>query len=131
MILILLAALFGAAQEAIVVYEGAGTNHFVAYHPGNDYAWKVFIDFSPDTEAPPDDYVLTAPPGTGTATVRWNHAGLYYLRVIETDAGGCSNTKVLPVNVVSDNHSIGFLTFTSTVCTDINGNGFTLPLKIQ
>jgi gliding motility-associated-like protein len=131
MILILRAALFGAAQEAIVVYEGAETNHFVAYHAGNDYAWKVFIDFSPDIEAPLDDYLLTSLPGTGTVKVRWNHTGLYYLRVIETDVGGCSNTKVLPVNVVSNNRTIGFLTTTSAVCTDINGNGFTLPLKIQ
>ncbi len=130
-ILILRAALFGAAQEAIVVYEGAETNHFVAYHPGNGYAWKVYIDFSPDTEAPPDDYVLTAPPGAGTAKVRWNHTGLYYLRVTETDVGGCSNTKVLPVNVVSNNRTIGFTTTASAVCTNTYGNGFVLPLKIQ
>lgn len=131
MILILRAALFGAAQEAIVVYEGAETNHFVAYHPGNDYVWKVFIDFSPDEEAPPNDYLITDSPGTGKVKVRWNRSGLYYLRVIETDVGGCSNTKVLPVNVVSNNRTIGFLTTTSAVCTDINGNGFNLPLKIQ
>ncbi len=131
MILILRAALFGAAQEAIVVYEGAETNHFVAYHPGNDYAWKVFVGFSPDIEAPPDDYLLTAQPGTGTVKVRWLHTGLYYLRVTETDVGGCSNTKVLPVNVVSNNRAIGFLTATSAVCNNINGNGFTLPLKLQ
>jgi gliding motility-associated-like protein len=131
MILILRAALFGAAQEAIVVYEGAETSHFVAYHPGSDYAWKVYIDFSPDEEAPPDDYVLTSSPGTGTVKLRWNHTGLYYLRVIETDVGGCSNTKVLPVNVVSNNRTIGFLASSSAVCTDINGNGFILPLKIQ
>lgn len=131
MILILRAALFGAAQEAIVVFEGAETNHFVAYHLGNDYAWKVYVDFSPDEEAPPDDYILTSSPGTGTVKVRWNRTGLYYLSVIETDVGGCSNTKVLPVNVVSNNRTIGFLTTTSAVCPDINGNGFTLSIKIQ
>ena len=131
MILILRAALFGAAQEAIVVYEGAETNHFVAYHPGNDYTWKVFVDFSPDIEAPPDDYFLTAPPGTGTVKVRWNHTGLYYLRVIETDVGGCSNTKVLPVSVVSNNRTIGFTAISSAVCINTGSNGFALPLKIQ
>ncbi|TNF46718.1 MAG: gliding motility-associated C-terminal domain-containing protein [Bacteroidetes bacterium] len=130
MILFLQAALFGAAQEAIVVYEGAETSHFVTYHPGNDYAWSVYIDFSPDEEAPPDDYLITASPETGTAKVRWKRTGLYYLRVIETDVGGCSNTKVLPVNVVSNNRTISFVESASNACTNVNGNGFTLPLKI-
>ena len=131
MILILRAALFGAAQEAIVVYEGATTNHFVTYHPGNEYDWSVYVNFSPDEEAPPDDFLITASPGTSTAKVHWNRTGLYYLRVTETDVGGCSNTKVLPVNVVSNNRTISFVESASTACTNINGNGFTLPLKIS
>lgn len=131
MILILRAALFGAAQEGIVVYEGAETSHSVTYRPGNDYDWKVYIDFNPDEEAPPDDYLITGSPGTGTAKVRWDKSGFYYLRVIETDAGGCSNTKVLPVKVLSNNRTISFVESASTACTTVNGNGFTLPLKLQ
>lgn len=130
MILILRAALFGAAQEAVVVYEGAETSHFVTYRNGNSYDWSVYVNFRPDEEAPPDDYVLTAPPGTGITKVRWNKTGWYYLKVIETDVGGCSNTKVLPVHVVSNDRIVGFVEPASAACTVVNGNGFTLPLKI-
>ena len=131
MILILLAALFGAAQEAIVVFEGATTNHFVDKNPGSSYDWGVYVNFNPDTEAPPDDYEIIGSAGEDKIKIKWLSKGIFYLKVTETDLKGCENLKVLPVNVVSNNRSIGFLTSVSSSCFNSEGNGFSLPLMVS
>lgn len=131
MILILLAALLGAAQEAIVVFEGATTNHFVAKNPGSNYNWGVYINFSPDTEAPPDDYEIIGSAGEDKIKIKWLGEGIFYLKVTETDLKGCENLKVLPVSVVSNIRSVGFLTSVSSSCFDLNGNGFNLPVMVS
>lgn len=131
MILILRAALFGAAQEAIVVFEGATTNHFVASHPGSIYNWGVYINFSPDTEAPPDGYEIIGTAGEDKIQIKWLSSGIFYLKVTETDLKGCENLKVLPVSVVSNNRTIGFLTSVSSSCFNVDGKGFNLPIMVS
>jgi len=131
MILILLAALLGAAQEAIVVFEGATTNHFVAKKPGSNYNWGVYINLSPDTEAPPNDYEIIGSAGEDKIKIKWPGKGIFYLKVTETDLKGCENLKVLPVSVVSNIRSVGFLTSVSSSCFDLNGNGFNLPIMVS
>lgn len=130
MILTLLAALYGAAQEAFIVYEGAESSHFVANHKGSTYAWKIFVDFSPDTEANPDEYEFLTPPINAEISIRWKQTGVYYLTLIETDVGGCSNTKAIVVNVVANDRSISFEATASGACINTAGNGLSLPLKI-
>ena len=131
MILILRAALSGAAQEVIVVYEGATTSHFVTYHSGNKYDWSVYVNFSPDEEAPPDDYEIIGSAGEDKIKIRWLSKGIFYLKVTETDLKGCENLKVLPVSVVSNIRSVGFLTSVSSSCFDLGGNGFKLPIMVS
>jgi gliding motility-associated-like protein len=128
MILILLAALFGAAQEAIAVYEGATTNHFVEKHTGSDYAWGIYVNFSPDVEAPPDDYEIIGAATEDKIQIKWLKSGMYYLKVVETDMKSCENLKVLPVNVISNTRSIGFLATSGSSCFSSGGNGFSIPL---
>ncbi len=128
MIFIFLAALFGAAQEAIVVFEGATTNHFVANHSGSTYKWGVYINFSPDKESPPDDYEIIGSAGEDKIKIKWLSKGIFYLKVTETDMKGCENLKVLPVSVVSNNRSVGFLTSVSSNCFDTEGNGYSIPI---
>ncbi|MDO8952756.1 MAG: Ig-like domain-containing protein, partial [Draconibacterium sp.] len=130
MILILRAALFGAAQEAIVVYEGATTNHNVANHPGSTYNWSVYIDFSPDIKAPPDDYEIIESAVADKIQIRWLSAGIYYLKVTETDLKGCENLKALPVRVISNDRTIGFMITASNSCNNKNGNGFEIPVVV-
>ncbi len=130
MIFTLLAALYGAAQEAYVVYEGAESSHKVDDHAGSEYSWSVLIDFSPDIEADPNDYTFTSSANSHEVSVQWNRAGIYYLNVVETDIGGCTNRKVLAVNVVSNNSSIGFLQNSSTACFNSGDNDFGLSLLI-
>jgi gliding motility-associated-like protein len=129
MIFILLAAQFGAAQEAIVVYEGAETSHNVDNHTGSNYLWEVYKSFNPEIEADPTEFYFTATETTNSVTVNWLRAGIYYLQVTETDIGGCSNTKALAISVVSNNRSIGFTTLSSSECYQQN-NGFSLTLDI-
>lgn len=131
MILILLAALFGAAQEAIVVYEGATTNNFVEKHPGSSYTWEVYLSFSPDIKAPPDDYEIIGSANLDAIQIRWLNSGLYFLKVTETDSKGCENLKVNPVNVISNTRTIGFLTTMSNTCFNPEGNGFKIPLILK
>ncbi len=128
MILILLAALFGAAQEAIVVYEGATTNHFVEKHTGSNYAWRVYINFSPDVEAPPNEYEIIGSASADLIQIKWFNSGIYYLRVIETDLKGCENIKAQPVRVIKNTRSVGFLTTSGNSCFKNSGNGFSIPI---
>ncbi len=130
MIVILLAALFGAAQEVFVVTEGATSNHSVEKHPGSTYAWGMFVDFSPDINAPPGKYEFVGPADSEKIQIRWLNPGIYYLKVSETDLKGCENIKVLPVNVVSNNRTIAFLLNNSNTVFRTVGNGFEIPLVI-
>lgn len=130
MILALLAALNGAAQQAFVVYEGAESSYFVEEHTGSTYFWNVLTDFSPDIEANPNDYTFTTANNLHQVSIRWNKVGLYFVNIVETDITGCPNRKALAVNVVSNNRSIGFNTTVSSECYNPAGNGFGLPLKI-
>jgi len=130
MMIILLAALCGAAQEAIVVYEGAESTHFVENHSGSTYSWNILTDFSPDVKANSSDYTFTSSNGTNQISVRWNNIGLFYLDVTETDITGCTNRKVRVVNVISNNRSIAFNASVSSDCYNPLGNGYGLPLRI-
>ena len=130
MIFILLAALFGAAQEAIVVYEGATTNNFVEKHTGNSYIWGVYDNFSPDFEAPPDDFEIIGSANLDIIQIRWLNSGTYFLKVTETDLKGCENQKVLPVRVIMNTRSIGFLTLSGSAYFNGAGNGFDIPIII-
>lgn len=130
MIVTLLAALSGAAQPGYVVYEGVQSSYFVEDHPGSDYSWRVLIDFSPDTDAGNGTYQFESSNGTHQIQVRWNTPGIFYLDVTETDITGCTNRKVLAVNVLSNNRSIAFNSIVSSDCYTASGNGFGLPLRI-
>ncbi len=130
MITTLLAALFGAAQQAFVVYEGATSSHFVTDHPGSNYSWDVLIDFSPDVNANSGDYSFTTSNGSHEISVQWNTTGLYYLNVTETDIAGCNNRKVMAVNVVSNTRSIAFNSTLSSDCFNPLDNSFEIPLQM-
>ncbi|WP_297097685.1 gliding motility-associated C-terminal domain-containing protein [uncultured Draconibacterium sp.] len=116
MILTLLAALYGAAQEDFVVFEGAEQNYFVENHSGSDYSWRVLTSFNPDTEAAANNYTFVGSSNSNEITVRWKSAGLYYLDVIETDISGCTNRKVVVVTVLSTTRSVAFANRSSAIC---------------
>lgn len=129
MILALLAARFGAAQEGNVVFEGATVDYYVVNHPGNTYIWEVFTGFDPDQPAPPGDYTFAGPATGDTVSVQWNTAGIYYLKVTETDTEGCVNVKALAVNVIENIRTIAFLSGTSSACFS-SDNGFDIPVEL-
>lgn len=131
MITILLAARFGVAQEAIVVYEGTETNHFVDNHPGNEYLWGVYKSLSPDIPADNDAFYFVGSNSSHEVKVHWQSTGLYYLKVDETDQAGCSNTKAIAISVLINKRSIGFVFDSSVACYSFDGNDFALPLEIK
>lgn len=103
MIFTLLAVLYGAAQEAFVVYKGAENNYFVNSHQGSSYSWKVLVSFNPDVEANPGNFTFTSSETNSQVSIRWNNTGLYFLDVTETDYSGCINRKVIAVQVLESN----------------------------
>ena len=131
MIFYLLAAQIGAAQEDIVVYEGAETNHFVENHAGNNYVWKVFENFNPDIEADPTDYYFVTDPNSKTTNVHWVQFGLYYLKVTETDPSGCSNVKAMAITVLPNERSIGFGISMNSSCFNVSDNSFEQAINVS
>ncbi len=129
MILILLAALIGAAQEDVVVYEGAETDNSVEYHAGSEYVWEVFKNFNPDIEANPTGYYFVTEANSNAIRVHWDRFGQYYLKVTETDVSGCSNVKARAITVVPSERSIGFKFLTSNTCFNVNDNSFNLQIE--
>lgn len=129
MILILLAAQFGAAQGAFVVYEGAESTHNVDLHSGNEYLWEVYKDLNPDIPAEPTEFYFVGPDNTNSVTVHWVRAGFYYLKVTETDPDGCTNVKALAVSVVSNSRTIGFSRLNSNDCFSTIDNGFNVEVE--
>ncbi|WP_167617072.1 gliding motility-associated C-terminal domain-containing protein [Maribellus sediminis] len=128
MIIALLAALFGAAQEAFVVYEGAEKSFFVEDHSGSEYSWSVLVDLNPDTEADTADYEFATNVNRNEVTVLWKTTGMYYLNVSETDVTGCTNRKVIVVNVMPNNRNISFTNLVSSDCYNVGDNSFILPI---
>ncbi len=130
MIFTLLAAQFGAAQEAIVVYEGAETNHFVDYHPGSNYAWGVYKNFNPDLEADPSEYYFIEPPDSSEVNIHWAKFGMFYLKVTETDATGCTNAKAQAIYVLPNNRLLGFTSPVGNSCFSFIDNSFEVHIDI-
>ncbi|HYQ57302.1 MAG TPA: gliding motility-associated C-terminal domain-containing protein [Draconibacterium sp.] len=126
MIVTLLAALSGAAQEDHVVFEGAEKNYFVKDHPGSEYSWKVWTGINPEAEADSNYYTLSTSSNSNEIRIRWNKAGNYYLDVIETDITGCTNRKVAVVTVLSKTRNVAFANRSSSVCYNPQPDGYKL-----
>ena len=125
-----LAAQFGAAQEAIVVYESAETNHFVENHQGNNYIWGVYKNFNPDIIANPDEFYFITDPDSNVVNVKWTKLGIYYLKVTENDPTGCSNAKAQAIAVLQNNRLFGFNTLLGGSCFSTTNNSFEVPILI-
>jgi len=124
MILILLAALFGAAQEEITVFENAQTHQNVDFHPGSSYLWEVVTGFNPVVNATSDDFSFVSDSTAPEVDILWKNSGRFYLLLTETNAQGCTNKKALSVLVLPNDHSIGFETVTASACFNETGNSF-------
>lgn len=124
------AVAFAAAQEYSVVTVGEVRPYFVEEHAGSTYDWTVYNEPT-FTSASPENEVIFPDGNSGhTITIRWEKSGIYYVTVVETDVTGCNNTKVLAVNVIPNDRSIGFETVASNSCYINSGNSFELPLAV-
>jgi hypothetical protein len=99
-----------------------GATHSYFITPGNGantIAWTVLkSDFA--TSAGGDATV--ASPSAATTNIKWA-TGLtvgswYYVQVIETDGSGCSNTKVLPVQITESDFTLTLAAANPTACYD-------------
>lgn len=118
-----------AAQEEYVVYKNAQTTYNVDFHPGNSYLWEVVTGFNPLVDATSNDYSFVSESTSDTVVIKWKSVGSYYLKLTETDAQGCVNSKVLAVTVLSDNRSIGFENTADAVCFNESDNSFVQRLS--
>lgn len=123
--IVLLAMVLLTAMSVEVMAQSSGTNpapgatHSYFITPGNtDNAiqWTVFQeDFS--TEA--TDVVVESA-NSGTTNITWPSTASpedwYYVQVVETDSEGCSNTKVLPVQITESDFYLTLAAANATAC---------------
>lgn len=126
-LIVLLAAVLLTATSVEVMAQSSGTNpapgatHSYFITPGNtDNAiqWTVFQDdFS--TEA---TEVVIESANSGTTNITWPSTAdpddWYYVQVVETELEGCSNTKVLPVQIKESNFYLTLEAANVTACYD-------------
>ncbi|WP_347839186.1 hypothetical protein [uncultured Draconibacterium sp.] len=98
-----------------------GATHEYSITPGNvanTIAWTVLEDDLTTVAAG----VTVASASSATTDITWG-AGLtvgdwYYVQVVETDGGGCSNTKVLPVQITASPFYLEIIAANATQCYD-------------
>jgi hypothetical protein len=108
---------------------GATHNYSVATHVGSTYAWTVTKGNL--TTAAGTDAVLSAA-SAATTDIAWASSvtvgAWYYVHLLETDANGCSNEKVLPVHITASPFTLAIAAAKATSCyngavtVSLNGN---------
>ncbi len=123
----LFVAVLLTAMSANVYAQSTGTTpapgatHSYFITPGNatnGIQWTVFeADFATiATDATIDS------PTTATTDITWASTvavgDWYYVQVVETDGDGCSNTKVLPVQITESDFTLTLAAASPTACYD-------------
>lgn len=108
---------------------GAKHNYTVTTHAGSTYLWTVTKGNL--TTAAGTDAVISsnATPGTDITWAAGVTVGTwYYVHLLETDADGCSNEKVLPVQITASPFTLALAAAKATSCyngavsVSLNGN---------
>jgi hypothetical protein len=108
---------------------GATHSYSVTPHAGSTYAWTV-TEGNLTTDAGTDAVISAA---TSAATnITWattvTVGSWYYVHLLETDASGCSNEKVLPVQIIASPFTLNIAAAKATACynnavsVSLNGN---------
>lgn len=108
---------------------GAKHSYSVTTHSGSTYAWTVTKS---DLATAAGADALVGSSATSTTDITWA-AGVtvgtwYYVHLLETDADGCSNEKVLPVHITASPFTLALAAAKATSCyngavsVSLNGN---------
>lgn len=124
-----LAAGFLAAQEEYVVFEQGELAYQVDFHPDSEYSWDIITQFNPLVPADSSAYNFIGENNLNNVTIHWKMAGRYYIMVTETNASGCTNSKVLSTLVLPNNRSVSFDALSGNSCFSSIDNSFGLALK--
>lgn len=98
-ILVCCAVVIAPAQGRYSVTVGQTIEYSIASHFGSSYLWAIYDDSALKNKASSDQSLFNSGNSDPTISVKWGKQGLYYVVVLETDALGCTNTKVSAVNV--------------------------------
>jgi gliding motility-associated-like protein len=91
------------AQGGSSVYEGDTKTYQVENHTGSSFSWVVYNEPTFTTLATSDEIRINSGENANYLNITWIKPGTYYPTVIETDDGGCSNTKSVAVEVLGRN----------------------------
>lgn len=89
-----------SAQIGQPVVEGDVYSLGVSEVPGHTYEWKIFEDYTLQTEAGPSMVVFLSGNMGATVPVKWLVKGTYYFTVTSTNFMGCMNLKVGSIQVI-------------------------------
>jgi len=96
---------------------GAKHSYSVTSHAGNTYLWSVTK--ANLTTAAGADAAITAA-SSATTDITWatgvTVGTWYYVHLLETDANGCSNEKVLPVQITASPFTLAIAAANATSC---------------
>lgn len=120
---------FGQGSTGTTPAPGAKHNYSVASHAGSIYLWTVTkADLT--TSAGTDAVISTA--SAASTDITWaatvTVGTWYYVHLLETDAAGCSNEKVLPVQITASPFTLAIAAAKATSCyngavtVSLNGN---------
>lgn len=115
-----------AIQDGVVI--GSVHTYDVTNDATRSWDWSVVdIDDKPILAGALTYEIVDAPNGY-TRQIKWNGAGTYYLKVVETiTATSCSNYSVVEVKVIGDSYSVQFVSVdtpsNSVYCADDSALG--------
>ena len=96
---------------------GATHSYVVTAHGGSTYLWSVTKTTLAATAG--TDAVISSP-ATPTTNITWASSVTvgtwYYVHLLETDASGCSNEKVLPVQITASPFTLDLAAAKATSC---------------
>ncbi len=120
-----------AAQDAFTPYIGNTYNYQVNDHAGSNYEWKVYDQLVPLTETDGSKYDFIGLTNTNSIQIKWLALGQYFLLVTETDATGCTNTKAVRIEAISNADKVLITSVSSSQCYALPAslNDVVIPLS--
>lgn len=104
-------AQFAADASQTGVLVGGIHTYTVTDNAGSEWTWAVVDKDEKAVVAADDTYTIVDDTKSSERVIKWNGAGIYYIKVVETiTATGCNNDFVVEVNVIGDSYTVAFVT---------------------
>lgn len=129
----LFAAILKVAAQGEYVFMAGTEKHFevtVQFNSGikNSYVWEVFDDSAFTQATQISKYTTNGSATNNALNITWSSVGTYYLRMTETNIGGCSDFTYIKV-VIEPNMKILISNTSSSQCSAATLNSVQVKLS--